>query len=132
MSFPSTLWCATRLRLLTLLILLPTTSACIAWYHPDPKAAWDLGPVTPGPNELLYYQVGPVRGWTIGSGEVSLSTHLVVDPGPGTEALLERVRGRLSQRFSIDHTTIQIEQAGPDPAEATACQEACEPTGQPA
>jgi cobalt-zinc-cadmium efflux system protein len=70
--------------------------------------------------------------WTIGSGEVSLSSHLVVDPGPGTEALLERVRGRLSQRFSIDHTTIQIEQAGPDPAEATACQEACEPMGQPA
>ncbi len=70
--------------------------------------------------------------WTIGSGEVSLSSHLVVDPGPGTEALLERVRGRLAERFSIDHTTIQIEQAGPDPAEAMACQDACEPMGQPA
>ena len=69
--------------------------------------------------------------WTIGSGEVSLSSHLVVDSGPGTEALLERVRGRLSERFAIDHTTIQIERTGPDPAEATACQEACEPMGQP-
>lgn len=70
--------------------------------------------------------------WTIGSGEVSLSSHLVVDPGPGTEALLERVRQRLSDRFAIDHTTIQIEPAGPDPAAATACEEACEPVGQPA
>ena len=35
------------------------------------------------------------------------------------------------ERFAIDHTTIQIEQTGPDPAEATACQEACEPMGQP-
>jgi cobalt-zinc-cadmium efflux system protein len=72
--------------------------------------------------------------WTIGSGEVSLSSHLVVDPGPGTEALLERVRGRLSQRFSIDHTTIQIELSGPaqGQGEASACQDACEPVGQPA
>jgi cobalt-zinc-cadmium efflux system protein len=65
--------------------------------------------------------------WTIGSGEVSLSSHLVVDPGPGTEALLERVRRRLSERFAIDHTTIQIEQAGHDPGAASACEEACEP-----
>jgi cobalt-zinc-cadmium efflux system protein len=65
--------------------------------------------------------------WTIGSGEVSLSSHLVVDPGPGAEALLERVRQRLSERFAIDHTTIQIEQASPDPRAAAACEEACEP-----
>ncbi len=74
--------------------------------------------------------------WTIGSGEVSLSSHLVVDPGPGTEALLERVRARLSERFSIDHTTIQIELGGrarsPREGEASACQDACEPMGQPA
>ena len=70
--------------------------------------------------------------WTIGSGEVSLSSHLVVDPGPGTEALLEQVRRRLSERFSIDHTTIQIELGGQDPSPATACQDACEPVGQPA
>ena len=70
--------------------------------------------------------------WTIGSGEVSLSSHLVVDPGPGTEALLEQVRRRLSARFSIDHTTIQIELGGQDPSAATACQDACEPVGQPA
>lgn len=70
--------------------------------------------------------------WTIGSGEISLSSHLVVDPGPGTDALLERVRERLSERFSIDHTTIQIELGGPAQGDASACLEACEPMGQPA
>lgn len=70
--------------------------------------------------------------WTIGSGEISLSSHLVVAPGPGTEALLERVRARLSERFSIDHTTIQIELDGPAQGGAGACLEACEPMGQPA
>ena len=70
--------------------------------------------------------------WTIGSGEVSLSSHLVVDPSPGTEALLEQVRARLSERFSIDHTTIQIELDGSAQGDASACLEACEPMGQPA
>jgi len=67
--------------------------------------------------------------WTIGSGEVSLSSHLVVDPGKATDALLERVRARLSERFAIDHTTIQIEPAGPAPGDAGGCGEACEPAG---
>lgn len=67
--------------------------------------------------------------WTIGGGAVSLSSHLVVDPGPSPEALLERVRRRLSERFAIEHTTIQIELA----ADAAAgpldgCEEACAPS----
>lgn len=71
--------------------------------------------------------------WTIGSGEVSLSSHLVVDAGLEPESLLERVRQRLAERFAIVHTTIQIEPAGPEPETATICgEDACDPVGQPA
>lgn len=71
--------------------------------------------------------------WTIGSGEVSLSSHLVVDPGLPAEALLERVRQRLAERFSIVHTTIQIEPAGPAPEATAICRDdVCDPVGQPA
>lgn len=65
--------------------------------------------------------------WTIGSGEVSLSSHLVVDPDADPERLLGRVRGELAERFEIEHTTIQIEAA----RDAAACDEACEPGATP-
>lgn len=68
--------------------------------------------------------------WTIGSGEVSLSSHLVVDPERGTDALLEQVRARLHERFAIDHTTIQIELAARGGEESHPCAEACEPAAQ--
>ncbi len=84
-------------------------------------------------------EVDGVRGlhclhvWTIGSGEVSLSSHLVVDSGRGAEALLERVRRRLAERFSIVHTTIQIEPAGPETEAATLCRDdVCDPVGHSA
>jgi cobalt-zinc-cadmium efflux system protein len=47
--------------------------------------------------------------WTIGNGEVSLSTHLVSPPGGDPSALLREVTGLLAERFSIRHTTVQIE-----------------------
>jgi cobalt-zinc-cadmium efflux system protein len=68
--------------------------------------------------------------WTIGSGEVSLSSHLVVDPSLDTEQLLSQVRDTLAERFSIDHTTIQIEPSV-DSGSASACPEICEPGAQP-
>jgi cobalt-zinc-cadmium efflux system protein len=65
--------------------------------------------------------------WTIGSGEVSLSSHLVTDPAPAPEQVLQQVRERLGEAFGISHTTIQIEPSGaPDGADAT-CDEVCEP-----
>lgn len=67
--------------------------------------------------------------WTIGSGEISLSSHLVVDPGESTDGILQDVRTRLSDRFSIEHTTIQIEvaEAGANGEGETVCADACEP-----
>lgn len=73
--------------------------------------------------------------WTIGSGEVSLSSHLVVDPARERMPLLDQVRRRLDDRFSIHHTTIQIEPAtaphpNDDEAPRSDCpDEACGPLG---
>ncbi len=47
--------------------------------------------------------------WTITSGMVSLSGHVVAKDGSDTGSLLQQVCDRLHQRFGIDHSTIQIE-----------------------
>lgn len=67
--------------------------------------------------------------WTIGSGEVSLSSHLVVDSAESTDGILQAVQACLADRFSIEHTTIQIEIAEPGRGGEgeTVCADACEP-----
>ncbi len=51
--------------------------------------------------------------WTISSGHHALSAHVVVGDGDlgRNDAILDDVKGRLRERFGIDHTTIQIESA---------------------
>lgn len=51
--------------------------------------------------------------WTISSGHHALSAHLVVgeDDLGRNDAILDDVKGRLRERFGIEHTTIQIESA---------------------
>jgi cobalt-zinc-cadmium efflux system protein len=87
--------------------------------HLDPEAIREALLAVPGVSALHCLHV-----WTIGSGEVSLSSHLVVDRGQEPESLLAEVRRRLTDRFQIEHTTIQIEVA--DDGEP-ACGEPCEP-----
>ena len=54
-------------------------------------------------------RVHDLHVWSIGSGEVSLSCHLVVEKeGNGTE-LLSRAYRVLGERFGIAHATVQIE-----------------------
>lgn len=60
--------------------------------------------------------------WTIGNGEVSLSTHLVAPPEIDHPGLLESVRRLLQRQFGIHHTTVQIE-IGEDPTCEGACEE---------
>jgi cobalt-zinc-cadmium efflux system protein len=56
--------------------------------------------------------------WTITSGFVALSAHVVVAPACD-EDVLWRVRAVLHERFGIDHSTIQVERApGPEPITA--------------
>ena len=49
--------------------------------------------------------------WTITSGMVSLSGHVVAREGIGSSKLLRDVSDLLAKRFQIEHTTIQIEPA---------------------
>ncbi len=49
--------------------------------------------------------------WSITSGMESLSAHVVVDESSESDVLGE-IRGRLSDRFGIDHVTIQLEPEG--------------------
>ena len=47
--------------------------------------------------------------WTIGNGEISLSSHLVSPAGGDPNRLLREVRELLGESFSIRHSTVQIE-----------------------
>jgi cobalt-zinc-cadmium efflux system protein len=89
--------------------------------HLDPEAIRASLLAVPGVSALHCLHV-----WTIGSGEISLSSHLVVDRTHEPERLLQDVRGQLTDRFQIEHTTIQIEiSEGDDDA---GCSEICEPS----
>jgi len=66
--------------------------------------------------------------WTIGSGETSLSCHLVLADGREREGLLAAACELLATRFGIGHATVQIEPpgfAGASPG--AACAGACTP-----
>jgi cobalt-zinc-cadmium efflux system protein len=89
--------------------------------HLDPEEIRALLLGVPGVTTLHCLHV-----WTIGSSEVSLSSHLVVEPGRDPDALLQQVRERLSERLAIEHTTIQIEFAEPGSEADLPCGEACE------
>jgi len=88
--------------------------------HLDPEAIRASLLEVPGVSALHCLHV-----WTIGSGEVSLSSHLVVDRSHEPERLLQDVRGQLTDRFKIEHTTIQIEIS--EGEEDASCGEICEP-----
>ena len=88
--------------------------------HLDPEAIRASLLAVPGVSALHCLHV-----WTIGNGEISLSSHLVVDRSHEPERLLQNVRGQLTDRFKIEHTTIQIEIAD---AEDPSCDEICEPS----
>ncbi len=61
--------------------------------------------------------------WTIGNAEISLSTHLVSPVGGDPNALLREVSDLLASRFSIVHTTVQIEI---DDGSEADCEGACD------
>lgn len=54
-------------------------------------------------------QVHDLHIWTITSGLESLSAHVVVDDERSQQATLKELRQLLSDRFGIDHVTLQIE-----------------------
>jgi cobalt-zinc-cadmium efflux system protein len=88
--------------------------------HLDPEAIRATLLAVPGVSALHCLHV-----WTIGNGEISLSSHLVVERSHEPERLLQDVRGQLTDCFNIGHTTIQIELAD---AGGPGCDEICEPS----
>ena len=75
-------------------------------------------------------EVHDLHVWTIGSGEVSLSSHVVARDGAESAQVLSRIHELLASRFGIHHTTIQVEPpdyAGSSANSELACEGACSP-----
>jgi cobalt-zinc-cadmium efflux system protein len=76
--------------------------------------------------------------WTIGSGEVSLSCHLVTDSRTEVDdhKLLNLARDLLRDRFEILHTTVQVERPSPEAGDGADagldCEGACDAAEDPA
>jgi cobalt-zinc-cadmium efflux system protein len=68
-------------------------------------------------------EIHDLHVWTIGSGEISLSSHTVASQGSEQGDLLRRMQELLTRRFHIAHATIQIEPHGTNGA----CEASCEP-----
>jgi cobalt-zinc-cadmium efflux system protein len=47
--------------------------------------------------------------WTLTTGQYALSAHAVMDGSVGDDDLLNRLQAVLSDKFAIDHVTIQLE-----------------------
>ncbi len=48
--------------------------------------------------------------WSITSGYIALSCHIVVESGSDYQGILNQASDKLKKDFQIDHTTIQIEE----------------------
>jgi len=56
-------------------------------------------------------QVHDLHVWTVGSGFPSVSAHVLVDPGADCHALRRELAALLDDRFSLGHSTLQVEHA---------------------
>jgi cobalt-zinc-cadmium efflux system protein len=57
-------------------------------------------------------EVHDLHAWTITSGMVSLSAHVIVTDQQSPPAALRAIREILHEKFGLDHVTIQIETEG--------------------
>jgi cobalt-zinc-cadmium efflux system protein len=57
-------------------------------------------------------EVHDLHIWAITSGFPSLSAHVLVDPGADCHAVRRELEGVLAERFSLTHTTLQVEHIG--------------------
>jgi cobalt-zinc-cadmium efflux system protein len=62
-------------------------------------------------------EVHDLHVWTVTSGFPALSAHVLVAPGADCHAARRRLEQTLSNRFGLNHTTLQVEHA--EPANAT-------------
>lgn len=47
--------------------------------------------------------------WSLSSGQISLTAHIVNEPQANPQVLLLALRARLAERFDLHHTTLQVE-----------------------
>jgi cobalt-zinc-cadmium efflux system protein len=60
-------------------------------------------------------QVHDLHVWTVGSGFPSVSAHVLVEPGADCHALRRELAALLEERFSLAHSTLQVEHAAVHP-----------------
>lgn len=85
--------------------------------HIDPEAVekylFDLPEVS---------DVHDLHIWSVSTSEVVLTAHLLMPQPPASDEFLSRVRAELFSRFTIGHTTIQIERNEAEkPCQKTVC-----------
>jgi cobalt-zinc-cadmium efflux system protein len=80
----------------------------------------DIDPDAVGRALVSHAEVAEVHDlhvWTVTSGFPALSAHVLVDPGADCHALRRRLERMLTERFGLDHTTLQVDHAaGPSQA----------------
>jgi cobalt-zinc-cadmium efflux system protein len=59
-------------------------------------------------------EVHDLHVWTVGSGFASVSAHVLVEPGADCHALRRELAELLNERFSLGHSTLQVEHARAD------------------
>jgi cobalt-zinc-cadmium efflux system protein len=60
-------------------------------------------------------EVHDLHVWTVTSGFPALSAHVLVEPGADCHALRRELEAMLLERFRLDHTTLQVDHAAPQP-----------------
>jgi cobalt-zinc-cadmium efflux system protein len=64
--------------------------------------------------------------WSLASGFHIISAHVVMQAGRDVSSALAGLRGRVQERFQVEHVTLQVE-----PADFCGCEEATGPTCRP-
>jgi cobalt-zinc-cadmium efflux system protein len=54
--------------------------------------------------------------WTVTSGFPAVSAHVLVDPGADCHGVRRTIETVLRERFDLEHTTLQVDHAGPQPS----------------
>jgi cobalt-zinc-cadmium efflux system protein len=54
--------------------------------------------------------------WTVTSGFPAVSAHVLVDPGADCHGVRRTIEIVLRERFDLEHTTLQVDHAGPQPS----------------
>jgi cobalt-zinc-cadmium efflux system protein len=70
----------------------------------------DVGPAIASHPGVV--EVHDLHVWTVTSGFPALSAHVLVDPGADCHRIRLELERMLSERFGVEHTTLQVEHVG--------------------